>query len=325
MIRRTFFATVFAIGLMLDSLVLYQLVAQDLKAEIAIKTKNYSDFLLLPNRYKLTYHDWDTASFLSLYSAQNELLDQLQFNLIDKPILESLGNNRYFLQSNEYSYNFKILDSKILIDKKVLIPLGSEGTVERLYFFDGNKSISVFINEIEQYNIYIDSADVRLAKKETYNTGHLKGVGEFAKRQQKTPRAIYSRWSKELFLQMPTDASIVSVSLKSNKISIGFIYMEYAQKYTFRRYFDEVRDKRYVLEENGDQQPELFSVSSFGIADFSREYPLVSKFQIGFTPKRIVDGKLLYNKRESKGDHFNHEYFLVSLEQANSKIFRNKK
>ncbi|MGB3149811.1 MAG: hypothetical protein WBB27_04040 [Maribacter sp.] len=290
-----------------------------------VKTKNHSDFLLLLSGHKLTFHDGEGEGFLSLHNAQDNLLDQYKFKSTGKPILSALSNDRYFLQAGNFSYNFRIENAKIVIEKKVEIPIGPNGTVDRIYFFDREKSISVFLNEFEQYNVYIDSANVRLARKETYNTGHLKGISEFTKRPETTPKLIYSRWSKELFLHMPTDASFLSVNLKSNKISMGFIYMEYEQPYTFRRYFDESLDELYVVEENGDQQPELLSVSSFGVADFAKQYRLVDKVQIGFTPVRIMNGQLLYQKIENQGEFFNHVYYFVSLKEASSKDFIKKK
>ena len=311
--------------LLLHSAALGQLLAQELTPIFKLKTKKYSDFLLLTDASKITLHTWGNESLLSLYSSENMLLDQYKIEEDEKPILTTLGNDRYFLQSGNFSYNFRVANDKIIIEKKVEIPVGPKGTVERIYFFDRAKSVSVFLNEFEQANVYVDSAGVRLTKNEKYNTNHLRGISEFTKRPETTSKIIYSMWSKELFFHMPTDASFLSVNLKSNKISIGFIYMEYNQKYTFRRYFDELSDNLYVLEELGTLSPKLFSVSSFGVAVFSEESEKVHKPQIGFTPSRIINGKLLYKKIEKQGDFFNHEYYLFSPNEAISRGLIKKK
>ena len=319
------FLSVLLLSLLFNGLVYDLSVAQELAPILSIKAKQHSDFLLFPNGTRLAFHDEEEKSFLTLYNEANQQLDQYEFQSQEKPLLLSLGDDRWFLELGDFAYNFAIANEKITLEKKVEISPGPKGTVDRIHFFDRAKSVRVYLNELEQYNIYIDSANVRLKEMEKYNTRHYINSQDFVSKPESTPKAIYSQWSKELFFHLPAEVSFLSIDLKTNEISIGVIYMEYKQSYTFRRYFDEWKDERYTVKEDGDENPELFSVSSFGVIDFSEEYyGLKEENPIQFVPVRIINGMLLYQKVEEKNDQFIHSYYLISPEAARQKNFLNE-
>lgn len=298
--------------------------AQSLMPVFQGKAQKNLKLLYLSDNRKVTFHDWDNKGFLSLYDQNDSLVDQQELYIAppteEEIILLSLGKGRYFLQAEGHSYNFKIDASKIIREEVRPIPKGPKGTVKRVAFFDGPKSITVYLNELEQYNVYIDSAGVQIDKMEKFYASHLGNIKQFVQRPVETPIVTYSPFSKELFFHLPTEVSFLSVSLKKNDISIGLIYMEYQQKYSFRRYFDQLSDQRYVLKENGDDGLHLFTVSGFDVITFSNEYQSnVKMWPVSFTPSGIVDGKLLLNKVFDKADGKFYEYYLVTIEDAKDK------
>lgn len=300
------------------------ILAQSLAPVFQGKAESKLEFLYLSNDSKITFHDWNGKGLLSLYDESSSLVDQQEIDAAplkdEEIILLYLGGSRYFLQTEKHSYNFRIDASKIVIEEKRDIPDGPRGTVKRIFFFDGPKSITVFLNEFEQYNVFVDSADVQIDKKESFGTSHLGNIKQFVQRPVDTPIVTYSSFSKELFFHLPTEVSFLSVSLALNKISYGLIYMEYQQKYTFRRYFDQLADQRFVLKENGDDGLHLFTVSGFDVITFSNEYQSnVEMWPVSFTPSGIVDGKLLLKRALDKAEGKFYEYYLIEIEEANDK------
>lgn len=298
------------------------LEAQQIAPIQTVKTKHHSDFLLFPNGDRLVFHTGKDESILTLYNEGNQKLDEYAFQALEQPLLVTLSDNRCFLQLGDFAYNFSIEKGNIVLEEKVEIIPGPEGTIDRIHFFDREKSVRMYLNKLEQFNVYIDSAGVRIKELEKYNSPYRIQSKDLVPKPKNTPKIIYSQWTKELFFHLPADASFLSVDLGTNEISIGVIRMEYKQSYTFRRYFDEWKDQRYVLKEDGAQLPELFPVSSFSVVDFAKEYNLLKKTKaIQFVPIRIINEKLLYRKVEEKNNHWMHTYYLIEPDFASQKNF----
>lgn len=274
--------------------------------------------LLLPDQQKLTFHQWGNEAFVSLYDQTNKLIDQLPINYksdeISETILAALGENTYFLQAGLESYNFHIESDKITLLETKPLPKAPRGTVKTIFFFNAQKSVIVFLNEREQYNIYIDSAGTSLKKTESFGTGHQGGVQSHPQRPEDTPVFIYSEIHQELFLHLPTDISFVVISLlHPPDILKAVIYVEYGQQYTFRRYYDEATHQRYLLKEDGEKLT-LFKSNGFAPRHFTSDYQAIDEgWVLDFTPHSIYDGQLLKSNVIGEGKSKLHEFYLIPL------------
>ncbi|NVK82941.1 MAG: hypothetical protein HWE21_01395 [Cytophagia bacterium] len=273
--------------------------------------------LLLPGQQKLTFHQWNNEAYVSLYGENNKLIDQLPIDYksdeISETILAALGENRYFLQAGSESYNFHIESDKISLLETKALPKAPRGTIKTIFFFDAQKSLIVFINEREQYNVYIDSAGTSLKRTETYGTSHQGGVQKHPQRPQGTPVFIYSQAHKELFIHLPTDVSFLVIGFNPPDILKAGIYVEYGQQYTFRRYYDEATHQRYLLKEDGEKLT-LFKSHGFAPRHFTSDYQAIDKgWILDFTPLGIYNGQLLKRNVINEGKSNLHKFYLIPL------------
>lgn len=305
------------------------LAPQEVEPFLSVEAYNEAQLLFLNESSVLSFHDTKTDYVIRLLDGNGKEKDEFIFPKPEQPrtksLLYKLSIDRFFLTVDGSSFNFCVEKGEISLTDKKPFPSPPRGTVKTMYFFDGPKSATVFLNNKEQYNVYLDSAGIRLGEKETFNTSHIGNISGFAKRLTQTPDFIYSYQTKELFFHMPTDVSFLSLDLKKNEIDIGLIYLEYKQKYVFRRYFDQISGERYAVKQDG-KQFSFFETPSFGVARFSESiYALTDPLSLKYIPEAVINEKVLIRRGDKKRNENRVEYnFYLMRPENTNKLTGNK-